>query len=109
MRPAAYRRDISQKSARMSTVSNSDDCNIFAKAMDLAWQIFLKTGRLTNSNIDVAKAALAYAMLESAEKGERHPRRLAIAAVGRMARYESKLRLARSATRGLVRRALRER
>jgi hypothetical protein len=75
---------------------DSDDCHLFAQALDQAWQIFLRTGRLTNVNADVAKAALTYAMLEAAEKGERNPRRLAVAAVFRMARYEGKLGYERS-------------
>ena len=80
----------------MSSAYDSDDCQLFAQALDQAWQIFLRTGRLTNTNADVAKAALTYALLEAAETGERNPRRLAVAAVGRMARYEGKLRYERS-------------
>jgi hypothetical protein len=71
---------------------DSNDCRIFAEALELAWEIFLKTGRLTSANVDIAKAALTRAMLEAAEKGERNTRRLAIAAVGGMARFEGKLR-----------------
>jgi hypothetical protein len=81
----------------MSHAFDSDECEIFAKALDQAWAIFLRTGRLTSRNVDVAKAALAYALLDAAANGERNPRRLAVAAVGRMARYEAKLRYARSA------------
>jgi hypothetical protein len=80
----------------MSSAYSSDDCEIFARALDQAWAILLKTGRLTNRNVHVAKAALTFALLETAEKGERNIRRLAIAAVGRMARYESRLRYERS-------------
>jgi hypothetical protein len=51
---------------------------------------------LTATNIEVAKAAISYALLDAAEAGERNVNRLAIAAVGRMAKYEGKLRYARS-------------
>lgn len=81
---------------QMSQAYDTDDCKLFAKALDQAWEIFLKTGPLTSRNVDVAKAALTYALLEVAEKGERNSRRLAVAAVGRMAKYEGKLRYARS-------------
>jgi hypothetical protein len=87
----------------MSGAFDSGDCETFAKALDQAWAIFLKTGRLTSRNVDVARAALAYALLDAAEKGERNPRRLAVAAVGRMARYESKLRYARAPGLGVSR------
>ncbi len=80
----------------MSYAYNSDECALLERALDQAWAIFLKTGRLTNRNADVATAALTYALLDAAEKGERNPRRLAVAAVGRMARYEGKLRYSRS-------------
>ena len=76
-----------------------------AQALDQAWTIFLRTGRLTNQNVDVAKAALSYALLNAAENGERNVRRLAVAAVARMARYESKLRTARSLRSGSSRRS----
>jgi hypothetical protein len=80
----------------MSSVYNAEDCKVLAEALDKAWEIYLRTGRLTVQNIDVAKAALTYALLDAAEKGERNVRRLAVAAVGRMAKYEVKLRSARS-------------
>ena len=80
----------------MSSAYDTDDCHVLSQALDIAWKIYLKTGRLTAGNIDVAKAALSYALLDAAEAGERNIRRLAIAAVGRMAKYEGKLRYARS-------------
>jgi hypothetical protein len=60
-------------------------------ALDQAWEIFLKSGRLNTHNLDIAKGALAFALLDAVEKGERNPRRLAISAVARVARYENKL------------------
>ena len=71
----------------MDGIYDSDDCRVFEKALDYAWEIFLRSGRLTSANHDVAKAALTYAILKSATD-ERHARRLAVAAVSRMAKYE---------------------
>lgn len=80
----------------MSGVYDAEDCKTLSEALDKAWEIYLRTGRLTAQNVDIAKAALAYALLDAAETGERNVRRLAIAAVGRMAKYEGKLRYVRS-------------
>jgi hypothetical protein len=80
----------------MNSAFDADDCNTLSLALDKAWDIYLRTGRLTTYNIDVAKAALSYALLDAAAEGERNISRLAVAAVGRMARYEGKLRYARS-------------
>jgi hypothetical protein len=80
----------------MSCVYDADDCHVLSQALDQAWEIYVRTGRLTATNIEVAKAALSYALLDAAETGERNVNRLAIAAVGRMAKYEGKLRYARS-------------
>ena len=80
----------------MSCAYDASDCHILSQALDKAWETYLKRGRLTATNIDVAKGALSYALLEAAEAGERNIRRLAIAAVRRVAKYEGKLRDARS-------------
>jgi hypothetical protein len=79
----------------MSCAYDAGDCNVLSLALDKAWEIYLRTGRLTPSNVDVAKAALSFALLDAAEAGERNIRRLAVAAVGRMAKYEGQLRNAR--------------
>jgi hypothetical protein len=80
----------------MSCAYDADDCHVLSQALDQAWEIYVRTGRLTATNIGVAKAALSYALLDVAQTGERNVSRLAIAAVGRMAKYECKLRYARS-------------
>jgi hypothetical protein len=80
----------------MSCAYDADDCHVLSRAFDQAWEIYVRTGRLTATNIEVAKAAISYALLDAAEAGERNVNRLAIAAVGRMAKYEGKLRYARS-------------
>ena len=89
----------------MSQVYDSEDCELFAKALDQAWEIFLKTGRLTSANVDLVKPALTLAILEMAQSGERNVRRLAAGAVVRMAKFEHKLKLDRSVSLGSDRRS----
>jgi hypothetical protein len=72
----------------MNAAFDSDDCRLFAQALDHAWEIFLKAGGLTTHNLDTAKAALTYAIFHAAQDGERNARRLAIAAVARMSKFE---------------------
>ena len=62
----------------MNLAYTSEDCNIFAEALEHAWEMYLKTGRLTKDNLDTAKAALSYAILQAAAGGERNARRLRI-------------------------------
>jgi hypothetical protein len=81
---------------------SGSECRILADALDKAWEIFLKTGRLTATNIDTARGALAYAIMEAAAVGERNPRRLAIAAVARMAKHEHRIRFERSLHRKIA-------
>ncbi len=66
-----------------------------SRGLDLAWDMFLRSGLLTTSNIDTARTTLAFAILECAAKGEQNPRRLAISAV---ARYEAVAKLRRRAS-----------
>lgn len=84
------------KGTRVSVAYDSEDCRVFAQALDHAWEMFLKTKRLTSRNIDTAKAALAYAILHEASDGQRNPRSLAAAAVARMANHETQVRQQRS-------------
>ena len=67
-----------------------------AEALNEAWKILGKTGRLTAANVEVAKPALTFAILEAAEKGERNVGRLAVGAVARMAKFEAKIKFERS-------------
>jgi len=73
----------------MTTVFTSAECNELEKVLDIAWEIYLRKGRLDAYNLDTARAALTRAILEGFEQGERNPRRLAIAAVASMAQYEA--------------------
>jgi hypothetical protein len=61
-----------------------------SRALDIAWDMFLRSGMLTRRNIDTARTTLAFAILECAAKGEENPRRLAMSAV---ARYEAVARV----------------
>ena len=54
-----------------------------SRALDIAWDMFLRAGMLTTRNIDTARTTLAFGILECAARGEQHPRRLAISAVAR--------------------------
>ena len=80
----------------MSSVYDSEDCRVFAEALDKACKIFVRTGRLTATNSDVVKAALTFAILEAAQKSERNVQRLAVGAVARMARFEVQTQAERS-------------
>jgi hypothetical protein len=81
---------------------DDEECGLLADGLEKAWEIFLKTGGLTAKNVDIARAALAYAVLECAAAGERNPRRLAIAAVAKMPRHEHQIRYARSFSQQLA-------
>jgi len=81
------------------TAYTTNDCEIFAQALDHAWEMFLKTGRLTGDNLDTAMGALAYCILQAAAGGERNPRRLAISAVAHVDAIEPRIRLERSWSR----------
>jgi hypothetical protein len=76
----------------MNVAYGSEDCRVLSQALAHAWDIFLKAGRLTPQNLDTAKAALSYAILEAAANGERDPRRLAIIAVAQATRHDTRIR-----------------
>ena len=80
----------------INLVYTSEDCNIFAKALDFAWEIYLKTGRLTKDNLDTAKGALSYGILQAAKTGERNARRLAMVAIAHADAIEPRIRMERS-------------
>jgi len=80
----------------MNLAYTSEDCNIFAEALERAWEMYLKTGRLTKDNLDTAKAALLYAILQAAVAGERNARRLAILGIAHVDSIEPRIRMHRS-------------
>jgi hypothetical protein len=80
----------------MSAAYNSEDCQLLANALEQAWELFLQNGGLTFENADTAQASLTYAILDTASKGERNPRRLAFAAVARVPEFEPEIRKRRS-------------
>ena len=73
----------------MTTVFTSAECNELEQVLEIAWEMYLRKGKLDAHNLDTARAALTRAILDNFEWGERNPRRLAIAAVASMAQYES--------------------
>jgi hypothetical protein len=81
------------------TAYATEDCGVLEQALEHAWEIFLKRGRLTRDNLDTAMAALAYCILQAAAGGERNPRRLAIHAVAHVGSVEPRIRLERSWSR----------
>jgi hypothetical protein len=75
---------------------STDQLSLVEKALDYAWELYLKSRRLTTENLDLAKGAVAYAVLDAARsEGDRNPRQLAKAAVTRVVEHERRLRLQR--------------
>ena len=68
----------------MTGAYSSDECNVLAQALDVAWDIFRHSGELDRRNIDATKAALTRSILSNYENGERNTRRLAIVAVAQL-------------------------
>lgn len=81
----------------ISAAFDSQECNELSRALDLAWTIFLRTGRLTAANLDTARGALALAILDRAARGESNVHRLAISAVHRFDEFEARVRARSSA------------
>ncbi|MGN6571334.1 MAG: hypothetical protein ACTHLO_07965 [Pseudolabrys sp.] len=73
----------------MTAAFTSADCNALERALEIAWDIYLRKGQLEAGNLDTARAALTRAILDAYEQGERDPRRLAIAAVANVAQFEA--------------------
>ena len=82
----------------MTTAFSSAECNTLEQALDIAWEIFLRSGKLDRYNIDTAKAALTRAILDGYEGGEQNVRRLAIAAVANIDQFEAQIIRQRPAT-----------
>ena len=85
----------------MIAAFTSAECDVLEQALDIAWEIFLRSRKLDAHNLDTAKAALTRAILEQYESGEHNVRRLAIAAVAGVTQFEiavSRKPGARSAT-----------
>jgi hypothetical protein len=76
----------------MSIVFDSEACRVMAGALDQAWAIFLRCGMLTTKNVDIAKSALSFGIMEAWQNGQRHPRRLAVDSVARVETHSDRLR-----------------
>lgn len=68
----------------MTGAYSSDECNVLAQALDVAWDICRLSGELETLGIEAAKAALTRSILTNYESGERNTRRLAIVAVAQL-------------------------
>jgi hypothetical protein len=68
----------------MTGAYSSDECNVLAQALDVAWDICRHAGELDPFSVETTKAALTRSILSGYETGERNTRRLAIAAVAQL-------------------------
>jgi hypothetical protein len=68
----------------MTGAYSSDECNVLAQALDVAWDICRQSGQLEACGIETVKAELTRSILTNYEAGERNARRLAIAAVAQL-------------------------
>ena len=68
----------------MTGAYSSDECNVLAQALDVAWDICRQSGQLDTRSIESTKAELTRSILTGFESGERNTRRLAIAAVAQL-------------------------
>jgi len=68
----------------MSTAFTSDECNVLAEALDMAWDICLRSGRLRTLDVDLIKSVLTRSIMIEYEGGERDVRRLALAAAAHL-------------------------
>ena len=75
----------------MAGAFTSEDCELFAKALDYAWELILKSRRLTPQNHDIAKGVLAQAILDAGPDGG-NARQLAMKAAASFDKYEAIIR-----------------
>lgn len=78
---------------------DTEECSLLAKALDHAWELYLKSKRLTAYNLDLAKGAIAYAVMDVARRGGDNPRQIAKAAMARVAVHERRLQAERAIKR----------
>jgi hypothetical protein len=78
---------------------DAEECTLLAKALDHAWELYLKSKRLTAYNLDLAQGAIAYAVMEVARMGGGNPRQIAKAAIARVSEHEQRLQAERAIKR----------
>ena len=78
---------------------DTEECTLLAKSLDHAWELYLKSKRLTAYNLDLAKGAIAYAVMDVAWKGGGNPRQIAKAAMPRVSVHEQRLQAERAIRR----------
>jgi hypothetical protein len=70
---------------------DAQECRTLAAAFDLAWDMLQKSGRLADEEADIAKGALARAILDGAQRGQQNARQLAVFAIGWFERYRKEV------------------
>jgi hypothetical protein len=78
-------------------VFDESDCDRMERALLRAYQLFMKSGRLSTENLSITKATLSRAIMHAMERGERNETRLAMYAVNTFTTYSSDI-LARDLT-----------
>jgi hypothetical protein len=78
---------------------DTEECSLLAKALDHAWELYLKSKRLTAHNLDLAKGAIAYAVMEVARMGGDNPRQIAKAAMTCVSEHEQRSQAERAIRR----------
>ena len=78
---------------------DTEECTLLAKSLDHAWELYLKSKRLTAYNLDLAKGAIAYAVMDVVRKGDGNPRQIAKAAMTRVSVHEQRLQAERAIRR----------
>jgi len=73
----------------MTSAFTSAECDVLEQALDAAWEIFLRSRRLDERNLDTARSALTRAILEQYACGEHNVRRIAIAAVAGVPHFDA--------------------
>lgn len=70
---------------------DAQECRTLAAAFDLAWDMLQKSGRFGDDEVDIAKGALARALLDGAQCGHQNARQLATFAIGWFERYRKEV------------------
>lgn len=73
----------------MATAFTSEECDMLQQTLDAALEIFLRRARPDRIDAEAVKGALTRAILDEFEHGEHNVRRMAIAAVAHIERFET--------------------
>lgn len=70
-------------------VFDESDCDHMERALLRAYQLFMKSGRLSTENLSITKATLSRAIMHAMDRGERDESRLAMYAVNTFNTYSN--------------------